>query len=123
MIVFLIILAIVIFIIYLFQSDKKQALQKNIAHGGLKAKYPNFVLFCFDKEFVKDTGRYLEYRKAIDDDARIKVYFHYGLQDVFGTSAYCYAVSTNGYQTKKLMTEIKKPMIGFEIEFDEYEVL
>jgi hypothetical protein len=70
----LIILAVIIFIIYLFQSDKKNVIQKNIQRGGLAKRFPNFIEYCRDStvagssqsEFVKDDGEYLEYRTSLN---------------------------------------------------------
>lgn len=103
MIAILIILAVVVFIIYLFQSDKKEVIQKNIQRGGLTRRFPNFIEYCKESsvagtsklEFVKDDGEYLEYRGSIKVKNSLG-YFHLGIQNNFGTYLYVFAISPRG---------------------------
>lgn len=126
MTILVIILAVIIVVIYLFQSDKKTVIETNLKNGGLIAKFPNFVSFCtsplsmyeeMKMELFRDTGRYLEYKMTIRRNNQIRGYINYGLENSFGTFAYCYATSTNGYKTKKPFVEIKNRIL----ELDEFE--
>lgn len=117
----LILIGIIIFIAYLFLSDKNEIKKKNIMRGGIKRKYPNFVAWCenelsiideLKKEFVKDDGEYLEYRLPIKREGRVRAYIFYGIQDTLGTFAYCYVTSINGYQTPKRFIELKSQFGG-----------
>lgn len=132
MIVLWIIFGIIIFIIISFQSDKNKVAIKNLEKGGLIKKYPEFVKFCTDPlsiyeetkmQFVRDTGRYLEYKLPIKRDSQLRGYIYYGLENSFGTFAYCYAISTNGYKTEKSFIEIKPLLSDFELSQYEYREL
>lgn len=99
----LIILAIIAFVFYLFQSDKKEVVKRNIQRGGLANRFPNFVEYCKNStvagssrpEFVKDDGEYIEYRTIIKVNNSVG-YFHQGLQNSFGTFLYVFAKSPKG---------------------------
>lgn len=70
MTIFLIAVAVVIFVIYLFQSDKAAAKQRNLKRGGLMQRFPNFVAYAKQAytsgdpylQLVKTDGQHLEYR-------------------------------------------------------------
>ena len=103
MTVLFIVIAIVIFMVYMFRSDKSEAIEKNIQRGGLTKRFPNFVNFCINTstfpeaplELVKDDGEFLEYK------AKMGVgYFYLGLQNNFGTYLYVYATSAKGRKIK-----------------------
>lgn len=92
-------MAVIIFFIYMFRADKREAIEKNIQRGGLAKKFPNFVNFCTKSstfpeaplELVKDDGEFLEFK------AKMGVgYFYLGLQNNFGTFSYVYATSARG---------------------------
>jgi hypothetical protein len=76
-------------------------------------------------EFVRDTGRYLEYRLRVKRNNQLRGYIYYGLENSFGTFAICYAFSTNGYKTKKSFNEIKNPLQipNYELSQFEYQTL
>jgi len=94
---------VIILVIYLFQSDKKEMIQGNIKRGGLKTKFPNFVQYCNSNphgphnvfEFVKDDGEYLEYRYSLPVKESLG-YFYIVLQNNFSTFLYVYAMSPKG---------------------------
>lgn len=111
---FLIIAGVIIFIIYLFQSDINDAKIKNIRHGGLATRFPNFITYTKQAytttepflQFVKDDGRYLEYRFPVKVNNYIAGYYYLGIESVFGTFAYVYAISSNGKKINGYMREI-----------------
>lgn len=107
----IVIIAAVIFIFYLFNSDKNEAIAKNQQIGGLRNRFPNFVSYaqqshtyhCYpDFIFVKDDGRYLEYKFPIG----VAGYYYLGIESVFGTMAYVYAINSNGKKIKGFIREI-----------------
>lgn len=105
------IIFILIFLCFLFLSDKKEAINRNNKLG-LKNIFPNFVAFVnrtySDKmEFVKDDARYLEYRFPILGNYRQVIgYYHIGLDSLFGTNVYVWAISKSGYKHKGFLREI-----------------
>jgi hypothetical protein len=128
----LIILALIVFIIYLFQSDKKEVIQKNIQRGGLAKRFPNFVEYCKNStvagssqpEFVKDNGEYIEYRISIKVNDSMG-YFHQGLQNSFGTFLYVFAISPKGRKINGPIIQVHngkdrtlpEDLTSFEYEF------
>lgn len=111
----IIIIAVVIFIIYSFQSDKKEEIRKAEVTGGLKRRFPNFVAYARQAyassepflEFVKDTGQFLEYRFPLKGSgSEIVGYYHLGIESIFGTMAYVFAISNNGYKHQGYFREI-----------------
>jgi hypothetical protein len=128
----LLIFAAILFILYLFQSDKKTVIQRNIQRGGLSKRFPNFVDYCKNStvagssksEFVKDDGEYLEYRTSLKVKNGLG-YFHIGLQNNFGTYLYVFAMSPQGKKIKGPFIQIhngkdklqKEDLSIFEYEF------
>lgn len=114
MTIFLIILAIVAFIIYLFQSDKAAAKERNLKRGGLMQRFPNFVAYAKQAytsgdpylQLVKTDGQYLEYRFPVMGTKEITGYYHVGLQNSFGTYLYVFAVNIYGVKINGYLREI-----------------
>lgn len=123
---------IVLFFGYHFLSDKNKIRDNNLKRGGMKNKYPNFVIWCknelsiyddLKKEFVKDDGEYLEYRNVIKRNNGIAGYLYFGVQDTIGTFLYCYCVSTNGNKTNKSFYPLPPSpyRTGMDLTCSEYE--
>lgn len=131
---FLIIAAVIVFIIYLFQSDKKEVKTKILQTGGLATRFPNFILYTRQAyttsepylKFVKDDGQYLEYRFPVRGNQDIAGHYHLGIESVFGTFAYVFAVSSNGNKINGYMRELhngKNNGLPIDRTIDEYEVI
>ena len=122
----LLIVAVIIFVIYMYKSDKREIVIKNIQRGGLNNRFPNFIAYCTEStvagtsnmEFVKDDGEYLEYRGALPVNNSIG-YFHIGIRSNFGTYLYVYAISPRGKKINGFLYEVKdnRDLSIFEYEF------
>ncbi|MSQ80015.1 MAG: hypothetical protein EXR21_10180 [Flavobacteriaceae bacterium] len=126
-----IVIFIVLLIVVLFLSDSKRRIDKNAATGALKNKHPNFVSFCESTdnisfkpmELVLFTGRKLEYRFPFEILGKTLGYYHIGIESIFTTVIYVYAISRNGYKHKGYMLELKKLGQEEPHEFDYHEIL
>jgi hypothetical protein len=111
---FLIIAAVLVFIIYLFQSDKKEVKTKNLQRGGLATRFPNFIAYTKQAyttsepylQFVKDDGQFLEYKFPVRGDKDVAGHYHLGIESVFGTFAYVFAISSGGQKINGYMREL-----------------
>ena len=118
--------AVIIFVIYMYKSDKREIVIKNLQRGGLTPKFPNFIAYCAesnvagtsDMEFVKDDGEYLEYRSSLPVNNSTG-YFHYGIRSNFATYLYVHAISPRGKKIKGFLSEVKdnRDLSIFEYEF------
>ena len=114
MTIFLIISGVLIFIIYLFLSDKKEVKSRNLQRGGLIKKFPNFVTYSKQAytsgdpylQFVKDDGQYIEYRLPVRGNNEIAGYYHLGIQNSFGTYAYVFAINSTGRKINGFIQEL-----------------
>lgn len=103
-----------IFIIFLFQSDKKEVKSKNLQRGGLTKRFPNFVAYSKQAyttgdpylQFVKDDGQYLEYRFPVRGNHGIAGHYHLGIQNSFGTYAYVFAINSSGRKINGFIREL-----------------
>jgi hypothetical protein len=118
---FLLIIAGVVFVLYLFNSDKKDVKINVLQRGGLQKIYPNFVEYVhqahdrnasflnFDSpplQLTKDDGEYLQYKFPIVHGGTIYGYFYIGLHHTFCTIAECYCINKNGKKIEGFMREL-----------------
>jgi hypothetical protein len=117
----IIILALGIFIFYLFNNDKKDEKIKVLQRGGLNNVYPNFVqyansLHLVDDSFfsitnapltlVKNDGEYLEYKFPVIHDGTSYGFYYIGIQHTFGAIAYCFCKNKFGRKIEGFMREL-----------------
>lgn len=118
---FLFIIAGVVFVLYLFNSDRKDVKINVLQRGGLQRIYPNFVeyahqahdkeasFFNFDTtslQLVKDDGEYLRYKFPIIHGGTNYGYFYIGLHHTFCTIAECYCINKNGRKIEGFIREL-----------------
>lgn len=120
---FIIILAVGIFVFYLFNNDRKDVKINVLQRGGMKNIYKNFVNYIdlansghFAHEFssektkfelAKDNGELLEYRFPIYSfNGSLVGHYYIGLQHTFGTFAHCYCINTRGKKIEGYIREL-----------------
>jgi hypothetical protein len=126
MTIIFIVVAIIIFVIYMYKSDKREVVIKNLQRGGLTTRFQNFIAYCAesnvagtsDMQFVKDDGEYLEYRGALPVNNSTG-HFHIGIRSNFGTYLYVHAISPRGKKINGFLHEVKdnRDLSIFEYEF------
>jgi hypothetical protein len=119
--VFLFIIAGVIFILYLFTNDKKDVKIKVLQRGGLRHIYPNFVQYVeqahdqslsfsnFDTtplQLIKDDGEYLQYKFPINHGDTNYGYYYIGIHHTFCSIAECFCINRNGKKINGFMKEL-----------------
>lgn len=134
MTIFLIIAAILIFVIYIIQSDKKEAKNKNLQRGGLGPRFPNFIAYTKQAyttgapylQLVKDDGQYLEYKFPVRGNEGIAGHYHLGIESVFGTFAYAFAIGSSGNKINGYMRELhngRDNNLPIDRTVEEYDVI
>lgn len=140
MFILFIFIIIISFIVYHFNSDRKDEKINVLRAGGMKNTYPNFLTFIealtnnrlnivdwktSNFQCVKDDGEYLEFKFPCLDNEKIVGYYFIGIQHVFVSYAYCYCKNINNRKIEGYMKEIKTTSINDrrDIETERYAVI
>ncbi len=81
----IVIVIIIGYIIWKFNSDKKVVQHRNISFGGMKKLFPDFVEYFNENgfELVEDTGTKLTYKKALTYKSPFNKYLFLGVEKCF----------------------------------------
>ncbi len=118
MIWFIIIIGVVGYVLWQFNSDTKRVKGRNLSLGGMKKLFPEFVEYFETSgfEFVEDSGTNLIYKKALTKNPVRNKYLFLGLESKFGNIAYGYIITEDGNEIYGLNVELSKVITPDDVE-------
>lgn len=114
----IIIIGIVIYIIWKFNSDSKTVKRRNQSFGGMKKLFPEFVEYfeSNDYELTEDSGTKLIYKKPLTNSPPFNKYLFLGIESKFTNIAFGYIITGEGKKINGLNVEFRKNFRPEEVE-------
>lgn len=117
--IWIILIAIIAgYILWKFNSDKKEVQYRNISLGGMTQLFPEFVAYFEMNNFklVEDSGTKLIYKKALTNNPPYNTFLFIGVESKFTNIAFGYIIKGNGEKIKGLQFEFRKNFRTEEVE-------
>jgi len=113
-----IILGIVGYIIWKFNSDSKSVKRRNQSFGGMKKLFPEFVEYFEANGFdlTEDSGTKLIYKKALSNSPPFNKYLFIGIESKFTNVAFGYIITGDGKKVNGLNVEFRKNFRSEEVD-------